>query len=282
LFLGRLARDYIVKRGILCPGLIFYLAHVSIYGKGIKLTDIPSFSNLLAKSNGPPWLPPAAADARKFAYYGQLVLGLFFIIGLIGGIINIVFNGFFIGVYMLISAAVDLLLVFLMNSTVFEPIDQGRFREAGDHLLIWGVLGLIFGVIPGILILIGFIRMQEVFQPQYNQYPTQYYQQPQQYPGQAPPVPPAPYQYPQQPQYQQPPQAQYPQYQPAPQQSPPAPQQYQAPPPPVAPQPAPQPAAPAPAPASAEHKADMSKCKNCGVQYPAFMRNCPNCGTPRQ
>jgi uncharacterized OB-fold protein len=36
------------------------------------------------------------------------------------------------------------------------------------------------------------------------------------------------------------------------------------------------------APAQAtQQRAEMIKCKNCGVQYPAFMRNCPNCGAPR-
>ncbi|MFP4170528.1 MAG: hypothetical protein ACLFUV_05870, partial [Methanomassiliicoccales archaeon] len=30
-----------------------------------------------------------------------------------------------------------------------------------------------------------------------------------------------------------------------------------------------------------KQKHEMVKCKNCGVQYPAFMRTCPNCGEPR-
>lgn len=217
------------------------------------MADLP----FLANSNGPAWLPGAAKDARQFAFWGQLILVAMFIIAVILAIVAFVFSNWASGVYFIISAAVDVVLLFLMNSTVFEPLDQGKFREASDRLLIWGILALVFSlVVPGIFLLLAFIRLQEVFQPQYQQYPTQYYQGPQQYPQQAPP--PAPPQQYQQPQYQAPPPQPAPQYQPAP---------------------APQPVAPAPE--AQQHRSEMTKCKNCGVQYPSFMRNCPNCGAPR-
>ncbi len=212
---------------------------------------MPNMQNIpfLASSTGPAWLPAAARDARQFAYWGQLITGVMFIVAVIMAIVSFVTGQWPSGVYFIFAAAVLAFLFYLMSKTVFEPLDQGKFREASDKLLIWGILGLIFLVIPGIFLLLAFVRLQEVFQPQYQQYPTQYYQQPQQYPQK--PGAPA--------QYQAPPQR-------------PAPQQYQA--------PAPAPVAPAPE-APQQQRSEMIKCKNCGVQYPAFMRNCPNCGAPR-
>ena len=225
---------------------------------------MPDMSSIpfLVSPNGPAWLPAAAKDARQFAYWGQLIMIVMFLLSVIVAIFSFAVGAWPSGVYMLISAIVIAFLFYMIGKSVFEPLDQGRFKEASDHLIIWGIIGLIFGgVIVGILLLIAFVRLQEVFPPQYQQYPTQYYQQPQQYPQQAPPV--------QQPQGSQQYQGQYQ----APVQQP----QYQAP-PPAAP-----PVAPAPAQESQPpSRAEMIKCKNCGVQYPAFMRNCPNCGTPRQ
>ena len=171
---------------------------------------------------------------------------------LISGIVSIFQAVYPSGVYAIVAAGVNGLIFFMMPKTVFGPLDQGRFRDVSDRLLIWGVLALIFGVVGGILLLIAFVQLQEVFQPHYQQYPPgQYYQQPRY----------------QQPQYQQ-------QYRPA--QAPPqAPQR----PAPVQPS---QPLSPSPAPpAEGQQKVDLRKCRSCGVQYPSFMMSCPNCGAPR-
>ena len=48
-------------------------------------------------------------------------------------------------------------LFYMMGKTVFEPLDQGKFREASDKLLIWGVLGLIFMFIAGIFLLLAYV-----------------------------------------------------------------------------------------------------------------------------
>lgn len=207
-------------------------------------SNIPNMPNIpfLASGAGPAWLPAAARDARQFAYWGQLITGVMALVALIMAIVSFITFQWLSGIYFLIAVAVLGFLFYMMGKTVFEPLDQGKFREASDKLLIWGILGLVFMFIAGIFLLLAYVRLQEVFQPQYQQYPTQYYQQPQQYPQQAPAG-----------------QRQAP------------PQQYQAPPP--APVAAPEP--------PQQQRSEMIKCKNCGVQYPAFMRNCPNCGTPR-
>lgn len=213
------------------------------------MSEVPKMPNIpfLASATGPAWLPAAAKDARQYAYWGQLIMMILFAVTIIMAIVSMIYGEWSSAVYFIISALVLVFLFYIMNQTVFAPIDQGKFREASDKLLIWGILGLIFLILPGIFLLLAFVRLQEVFQPQYQQYPTQYYQQPQQYPGQAPPA-----------------------------------GAHQAPPmtpPPQAPQQTP---APPVAPAQAtQQRAEMIKCKNCGVQYPAFMRNCPNCGAPR-
>jgi hypothetical protein len=197
----------------------------------------------MVNSVGPAWLPASAVEARKFAYWGHLFLFIMFVIDILAAILYLVGQNWGLLAYMLISAVVNILLMSFMGHMVFEPLDQGRFREASDHLLIFGVVALVFGpVLPGIFFLLAFATLQGVFQQQYQQYPTQYYQQPQQYPQQNPQYhPPAP----------------------APAPGQPAPQPVQAP------------------PAQGQHSADMTKCKNCGAGYPAFMRNCPNCGTPK-
>ena len=197
----------------------------------------------LPESQGPPWLPASAADARKWAYWAVLVVFIFMVIGIIVAIAAAIFFP-----WMLVSAVimfvVGLIVILIAKSTVFDPLDQGRFKDASTFLLIWGIIGLIVSLIPGILFLVAFMKLQDVFSPQYQQYQPQ--------PGyQAPP--PAGQQYQQQ-QYQAPPQ----QYQAPPAQAPAQPEQQ-----------------------GGQQKVDMVKCAKCGVQYPAFMHHCPNCNQPR-
>ena len=39
--------------------------------------------------------------------------------------------------------------------------------------MIFGIIGIFTGLVPGILLILGYVRMQEVFQPQYQQYHPQ-------------------------------------------------------------------------------------------------------------
>jgi hypothetical protein len=198
----------------------------------------------LAKGVAPPWLPAPVAEARRIAYWAQWLMLLIGAAFLISGVIQLVLSIFVSGGYILACGIVNLLLVYLMKSTFFDAVDLGKFREASDKLVIWMVIGLIFGVIGGVMLLIAYLRIKDVFQPNYQPYPSGQYQVGQ---AQAPPQ----------------------QYT-APQAAPvaPVPQPIEAQPMPHATQPEP-------------HKAEMVKCKKCGVQYPAFMRTCPNCNEPR-
>jgi hypothetical protein len=203
--------------------------------------------SFLAKSVAPPWLPAPVAEARKLAWWAQWLMILVGFAFLISGIVQIILSGFIFGGYSIAAGVINFLLVFVMKSTFFDAVDLGKFREAQDKLIIWMILGLIFGFIGGLMLLIAYLRLANVFQPNYQPYPSGQYQVGQ---AQAPPQ----------------------QYQAPPQQAAPV-----APVPPPAAEAQPMPHATQPEP----HKAEMVKCKKCGVQYPAFMRTCPNCNEPR-
>ena len=208
-------------------------------------------SQILTSRTGPAWLPAPVAEARKFAYWGQIVMLVIVVLSAVIGVLSLLRIDA-TGAYLLVCAVVSILLINLMNTTVFEMIDQGKFKEASDRLLVWGILGLIFSLIlPGIFLLFAFIRIQDVFNTQPQQYPTQYYQQ--------------------QPQYQQTTKnadqhAQPVQEQQPAQQQPPATSDVP-------------PTSGNMGDKSTAQQRDMMKCSKCGTQYPSFMLNCPNCGS---
>jgi len=202
-------------------------------------------NDFLASENGPPWLPASVAEARKLVYIGQLFALIFTLIALLAGVISIITGNLGGGISSLVAAGLGVVLLFMLKDQVFANLDQGRFKQASDSLLIWTIVGFFVYVIPGLIMLFGFLKLQDIFQPQYQQYQAQQYQVAQEQPQQAPPAPqPAP--------------------QPAPAQPAPAPEQ--------------------PAQTPAEHKdkkVELAKCRKCGVNFPAFMHNCPNCNEPR-
>lgn len=198
-------------------------------------------NDFLASENGPPWLPASVAEARKLVYIGQLFALIFALIALLVGVISIITGNIGGGILSLVSAGLGIVLLFMLKSQVFANLDQGRFKQASDSLLIWTIVGFFVYVVPGLIMLFGFLKLQDIFQPQYQQYQAQQYQVAQEPPQQAPPA-----------------------SQPAPAQPAPAPEQ----------------PAPAPA-EHKEKKVEMAKCRKCGVNFPAFMHNCPNCNEPR-
>ncbi len=148
-------------------------------------------NDFLASENGPPWLPASVAEARKLVYIGQLLALVFALIGMLAGVITIVTGNILGGIYPLAAAGLGLVVILMLKDNVFANIDQGRFKQASDALLIWSIVGLVVLFIPGVILLIGFLKLQEIFQPQYAQYQAQQYQAA---PNQqaAPPQPPQP------------------------------------------------------------------------------------------
>jgi hypothetical protein len=215
------------------------------------MASIPYMANPV----GPPWLPASVAEARKLAYWAQIIGGILAVLLFIVGIVNLIAFDRFLGAIYFVDAIIALGFAIILKSMLFDILDQGKFKDASDRMLILGIIGLFAGLIPGILLILGYVRMQEVFQPQYQQY----------HPQNATVAPP-----------QQQPQG-------------PAQQSYQ----PPAPQPAQQQdqmqtlrAGLKDDQAQAEQKkkdqkTEMIKCSKCGVQYPSFMHACPNCNEPK-
>ena len=204
---------------------------------------------ILAGSTVPPWLPRAAQEARSFTFWAQILFFLSALLYFIWAIFNFAWLNIIWGGLYIVLAILSGLAGFQVKKSLIDEIDHGRFHEAKNNLIIWMIVGFVAFVITGVLLLLAYMKLNEAMTPQTPGYVPYA-------PGtvvaqQSPP-----------PQYQPPAQApmQQPQ-QPAPGQT-----YYQ--PPPAQP-------------TSPDHRYQMMKCKNCGVQFPAFMSNCPNCGSPK-
>lgn len=134
-----------------------------------------------------------------------MVAAILFLIGLVGMIVSLVLNtGWLYAGWFTAAVIIGIVMIFLIKPTLFDHLDQGRFKDANIFMIIWGILGLFVLVLPGLLILIGFVKLQDVFSPQYGQYQSQPGQvahqpsPPAQYPAPPPaaPAPPAPEQAP--------------------------------------------------------------------------------------
>jgi hypothetical protein len=201
----------------------------------------------MAKSAGPPWLPAPVVMSRELVWWTQWIMGLLGFAYIISGIVSFFTidsssSAFWAG-YILASGVAYFIVLYFLKRQFFDNVDQGKFQIASNWLILWGIVGLFLALVPGVLLLIAYVQLRDVFQPNYQPYPSANYQTgtSTQAPAQA---------------------------------------TTQAPPPQQAPPPAPAQPAAQPQPEQPK-KADMVKCKKCGVQYPSFMRTCPNCNEPR-
>ena len=249
------------------------------------MTDI--IEELTGGGNAPPWLSGPLREAREMAYYAKLFSLMIALLYLIYGLWNLVWliswiqwigPSAFIGTsYYLMGAFILPFIALNIQRKIINAIDQGRAAQAKNEIVIWFILGIVFGLIPGILLIISRMKMDEATAgPQYaapGQAPSAQYNYGQQAPGQQ-----GQPQYNQgagQPAYQQPQQQAYqqPQYNQPPAYQQPQQQQYQAPPQPVG---ATQPQAAQPV-----GMDGTVICPSCGAQIPPYMHTCPKCGAPR-
>jgi hypothetical protein len=133
-------------------------------------------NDFLAPENGPPWLPAVVAEARKLVYIGHLLALVLTLIALLVGVISLLTGNLAYGIGSLVLAGVGLIVIFMLKDQVFNHLDQGRFKQASDSLLIWAIVGFFIYIIPGLVMLIGYLKLQGIFQPQYQQYQAQQYQ----------------------------------------------------------------------------------------------------------
>ena len=206
--------------------------------------------SIIAPGATPPWLPREVAEARKFAWWSQimflLMTGVWFIIAIMMITLSLVAGGnraeLVLGIFGFFAMIILFLAAVFMKRTVIDAIDQGRFHDAKNDSLIWILFGLIGFVLPSLFLILTYAKLGDALMQQapagYAPYApgTVAVQQPSYVPPPGPVQAPAPVQ----------------------------------PVPPSAQQPA------------HGHQTPMIRCKNCNVQYPQFMHSCPNCGAPKE
>src|SRR5512136_484412 len=99
---------------------------------------------LIAGSAVPPWLPRDAQDARKFAYWAQILFlvmaFVWFIIGIAWAAIGLAHGtgsniGF--GIFGIVMALVCGFSGLFLKKSVIDEIDHGRFHDARANSMIW-------------------------------------------------------------------------------------------------------------------------------------------------
>ncbi len=110
-------------------------------------------------------LPPEAESIKslvKITGILSLIFGILFLIVGIGITVATIGIGGIGGIAWIIFGIIDL-LIWSNCKKINELIDQRNYKEAKDKTLIWMIIGFIFGgLIPGILLLIAYIKYDEV------------------------------------------------------------------------------------------------------------------------
>jgi hypothetical protein len=208
-------------------------------------------NTFIGSGTSPPWLPREVSEARRFAWWAQL---LFLLMALIWFIISIWMVAWFaldggagrlaLGLFGLIAMVICVMAALFEKRTVIDAIDQGRFHDAKNDSVIWIVMGFFGFALPSLLLILAYVKISDSL---------------------AATAPPG-----------------YMPYQPgAVTAQVPGPGPVYAP-PPVPAQPAPVQPGPTQTQQSHQHQTPMVRCKNCNVQYPMFMHTCPNCGAPKE
>ncbi len=232
--------------------------------EGTGLTQI----NFFTSEETPPWLPPAARDARNHAFWAQIVALIEIPAAVVLSIVSFYYYfkfsapGYVIvnpgaasysttylwsAVYLIAVVFVCILEVAFIKLHVTAYIDTGHFSSAEERAIIWGILSILFGVLPGVFLIASAIKLRStgVQMPQSAMETAETAPQETKQPGRASERP--------------------------------AVQKTRA----QEPQSGSQPYAIPPATAAPKHHADMVKCKKCGASFPAFMHSCPNCNEPK-
>ncbi len=134
--------------------------------------------DLLSVPDANPNLPPKVKEAREMLQYAAifflvaaLLYGLWGLWDIMRGLLwSTVYYGSYYGtwrigygVIRIVFAVVAFILKGKLVEDVITPVDQGRYDDIEDKLVIYAILGFIFGlVISGILILLGYMKLKEV------------------------------------------------------------------------------------------------------------------------
>ena len=126
-------------------------------------------------TNPPPAIGPAEATIRRTLDLGRslalliaLIAGVFFLLLLALSIFQVIFGagagGFVSAVYCLLAAVVNYLL--WREFPTFETFAaQRQYVALRDRLLLWMVLGFVFFVVEGIVLIVVWIKVEGVLHP---------------------------------------------------------------------------------------------------------------------
>ncbi|MDH2905369.1 MAG: hypothetical protein PXX82_03340 [Methanomassiliicoccales archaeon] len=222
--------------------------------------------NFFTSEEVPPWLPPPAREARSYAFWAQIVALIEIPISVVLSIVSFYYyfkfsapgyvivnpnaaaystSYLWLSVYFLAVIFVSILEISFIKAHVSSLIDTGKFVPAEERAIIWGIVSILFGFLPGIFLIACAYRLramnsempQSAMQSvgsQTDVHTTAKQEVPQQWHPQK-------------------------------QEQQTRPQQYNVP----------------AATTTPRHHTDMVKCKKCGASYPAFMHACPNCNEPK-
>jgi len=103
--------------------------------------------------------------ARKLALLIALAAGILFLVLLVFAVVRAIlgawFGGFFGVAYCLVSFFVNYLL-WKELPAVGSLVDQHQYRVARDRLLVWVILGLLFFVADGVVLLIAWLKLDSM------------------------------------------------------------------------------------------------------------------------
>ena len=104
-------------------------------------------------------LPPEADSIKSLVKITGIIALIFGIINILWGLVGLLV---IVGIVGIIFGIIDI-LIWSNCKKINELIDQRKFKEAKDKTLIWMIIGFIFGgLIPGILLLLAYIKYDEV------------------------------------------------------------------------------------------------------------------------
>lgn len=128
------------------------------------------------------WLPPAINDSKCWMCYAKSSLFVSFPLGLIFGFYFLFSGRVPLGEVLICVAAVSVILILLTNPLIMKSMNEGRFGQANRYLKCFTAISLFCMIFPGFFYFIAYKKMQPVFKPQTQRYPTNYYEGPRSYP----------------------------------------------------------------------------------------------------
>lgn len=115
----------------------------------------------LAGRGVPPWLPRGVGEARRLAFVGQhacFIVSLAFAAGCVAALLT---GRVAFGALLAAICALGLGITYLMKSAFFDAMDEGRAKEAAPRLLACAVFSFLVGLVPGIILLFSYVRLDE-------------------------------------------------------------------------------------------------------------------------